>query len=43
MFPEWMDERSVNVTVDIVCLLSLSSKILRVGFVKDQIRLLVHI
>jgi len=34
---KWMNERSVNVAVDTVCLPSLSSKILKVGFVKDQI------
>lgn len=32
-----MDEISVNGTVNIMCLLSLSSKVLRVGFVKYQI------
>lgn len=34
---KWMDENSVSVTVDTVCLPSLSSKVLKVGFVKGQI------
>lgn len=34
---KWMYERSVSVTVDTVHLPSLFSKVLKVGFVKDQI------
>lgn len=37
MLIEWMAETSVNGTGNIMCLRSLSSKVLRVGFVKYQI------